>query len=176
MLRMGNERLTKAMVLGWYEVLEGRSKMIEKKKTVLYWKRMLREAGVDVTDVERLVGDRKGWKKRVEGRMDYLYRRECQKGMKYEWEESEESMERNSKVVERLVCRYDGCGKVCRSKAGLTMHEKKMHRVPNERVRFACSICGMNVETEGVRKNHERSCMGGEIGRDGRHECGRCGA
>ena len=31
-LRMGNERLTEAMVLGWYESLEGRSKMIGKTK------------------------------------------------------------------------------------------------------------------------------------------------
>ena len=84
-LRIGNKRLTKAMVLGWYERLEGRSKMIgRKKKTVLYWKRMLREAGVNVTDVERLVRDRKGWRKRMEGRMDHLYRWECQKGKQYE--------------------------------------------------------------------------------------------
>ena len=32
------------------------------------------------------------------------------------------------------------------------------------------------METEGARKNHKRSCTGGEIGRDGRRECGRCGA
>ena len=45
MLRMGNERLTKAMALLWYEGLEDKSKLIgKKKKTVLYWK-MLREAG-----------------------------------------------------------------------------------------------------------------------------------
>ena len=72
-LRMRNERLTKAMVLGWYEGLKGRSKMIGKKrKTVLYWKQMLREAGVDVTDVERLMGDRNRWKERVKERMVHL--------------------------------------------------------------------------------------------------------
>ena len=36
-LRMGNERLTKAMMSGWFEGLEGRSKMFgRKKKMVLY--------------------------------------------------------------------------------------------------------------------------------------------
>ena len=90
-------------------------------------------------------------------------------------DEKEELMERNIRVVERLVCRYEECGKVCKSKAELTMHEKRMHRVTEERVRFACSICGMNVETEGARKNHEKSCTGEEIGWDGRRECGRCG-
>ena len=29
--------------------------------------------------------------------------------------------------------RYEGCGKVCRNKAGLVMHEKRMHRVNEER-------------------------------------------
>ena len=57
-------------------------------------------------------------------------------------------MDRNTRVVERLVCRYDGCERVCRSKAELMMHEKRMHRVAEERVRFGCSKCEMNVETE----------------------------
>ena len=47
-LRMGNDRITKAVVLGWWEELEGREKKLGKKrKTVLYWKRLLREAGID---------------------------------------------------------------------------------------------------------------------------------
>ena len=89
--------------------------------------------------------------------------------------ENKKRMKRNTRMVERLVCRCEGCDKICKPKAGLTMHEKKMHRVTEERVRFACSICGMNVETEGARKNHERSYTDGEIERDGRRECGRCG-
>ena len=76
-------------------------------------------------------------------------------------------MERNVRVVGRLVCRDEECSKVCKSKTGLTMHEKRIHRVAKERVRFACSICGINVETEEARKNHESSCIGGEIGMEG---------
>ena len=45
-LQMRNDRLTKALVLGWYECLKGIRKLIGKRKTVLYWKMMLREAGV----------------------------------------------------------------------------------------------------------------------------------
>ena len=42
--RMGNERLTKAMVFGWYERLEGTRKVKgRKRKTVLYWKRLMKE-------------------------------------------------------------------------------------------------------------------------------------
>ena len=60
-MRMENDRLTKAVVLGWWEGLEGRGKMAgRKRKTVLYWRRVLREAGIDWTEVERLTSDRKG--------------------------------------------------------------------------------------------------------------------
>ena len=39
-MRMENDRLTKAVVLGWWEGLEGRGKMAgRKRKTVLYWRR-----------------------------------------------------------------------------------------------------------------------------------------
>merc|ERR1711867_105278 len=80
-VRMGNERLTKAMVFGWYEGLEGKAKKKGmKRKTVLYWKRILRECGVDWTDVERLCGDRDGWKACVRGRMKHLDKWERQLG------------------------------------------------------------------------------------------------
>ena len=89
--RMGNERLTKAMVFGWYERLEGTRKVKgRKRKTVLYWKRMMKEAGWDWTDVERLASDRKGWKRMVKARMDVLYVWEKQMGHQYEWGENEE--------------------------------------------------------------------------------------
>ena len=57
-LRMGNERLPKAiMVIGWYEGLEGRSKMIDKrKKTVLYWKRIARKGRIrEITEEPEVV-------------------------------------------------------------------------------------------------------------------------
>ena len=44
MVRMGNDRLTKAMVFGWYEGLERKEKKKGiKRKTVLYWKIILRQ-------------------------------------------------------------------------------------------------------------------------------------
>ena len=176
-MRMGNERLTKVAVLGWYEKLEGESKMKgRKRKTVLYWKRLMREAGIDWTDVERLSGDRVVWKSLVNERMEHLDVWERQKGHKYEWDEGEEVRVRNvRRRDEEFVCRYEECGKRCKSKAGRTMHEKRMHRVVEERVRFECEKCGEKVETAGAKVNHERACMGGGR-RDGRRECVRCGS
>ena len=45
---------------------------------------------------------------------------------------------------EELRCRYEGCGKVCRNKAGLVMHEKRMQRVNEERGRLKCGVDGPN--------------------------------
>ena len=49
-------------------------------------------------------------------------------------------------MVERLVCRYKGCGcgKACKSRADLTMHQKQMNRVTEARVRFKCTTCGIS--------------------------------
>ena len=32
------------------------------------------------------------------------------------------------------------------------MHEKQMHIVAEERVRFVCTLCEMSVETEGLER------------------------
>ena len=175
-LRMGNERMTKAMILGWYECLEGRKKMPGKKrKTVLYWKSVIKKAGRDWTDVERMIADKEEWNSVVKERMEHLYKWECQKGNKYEWGENEEPMQRDIRGDSGLICRYEGCGRVCKSKAGRAIHEKRMHRMAEERVRFACDTCGMNVETAGAKLNHMKSCRGGAGAIAGRRECGVCG-
>ena len=175
-MRMGNGRQTKAVVLGWFEGLEGLDKMPGKKrKTVLYWKGILREAGIDWVDIERLTGDRKGWREMVKNRMGHIDRWESQRGHLYRWGTGEEELSRNS-VRPRvdLVCRYDGCGKVCKSKGGLTLHQKRIHRAPEDRVGFSCDRCGVGLETEGARQNHRRTCRGGEVGEGNRRECGIC--
>ena len=119
MVRMGNDRLTKAMVFGWYEGLEGKAKKKgRQRKTVLYWKRILRECGVDWTDVERLCGDRDGWKVCVRERMEHLYRWENQLGHRYAWEGGERMLDRNEGRRLDLEYRYEGCGKVCMSRGG----------------------------------------------------------
>ena len=72
-VRMGIDRLTKAMVLGWYESLEGNHKQMRKKrKIMLCWKRILNECGVDCTDVERGCSGGDGWKKCVNEGISHL--------------------------------------------------------------------------------------------------------
>lgn len=54
-LRMGNESLAKAIVLGWYNGLQGRREIIGKQKTVLYRKKMLKKAAVAWTCMKQLM-------------------------------------------------------------------------------------------------------------------------
>ena len=92
-----------------------------------------------------------------------------QKGHEYAWGEGEESIGRSVSRELDLVCRWEGCGKVCLSKGGLTLHQKRVHRAPEDRVRFSCDWCRINLET-----NHEKTCTG-EGWRRERRQCGNCG-
>ena len=65
-----------------------------------------------MADGQRLTADRTGWKDCVEERMNHLNIWQGEKDKRYEWEASEERRERVVRVVERLVCRYEGCRKV----------------------------------------------------------------
>ena len=47
-------------------------------------------------------------------------------------------MRNERRLNEDLRCRYEGCERLCRSKAGLVRHESMMHRRVEGRVRFAC--------------------------------------
>ena len=54
-LRMPNDRLTKKVCLGWYR-REGRR--TGKKNTIHYWRKLVREAGLDPDNVEMYARDR----------------------------------------------------------------------------------------------------------------------
>ena len=141
--------------------------------------RLLREAGVDYTDIERLVSDRDGWKNIVRVRMEHVDLWERQQGHKYEWGRREEKVERSVGRVRgnELMgyrCHWDECGKVCKSKAGLVAHERRIHRLAEDRVRFSCDRCRLELETEGARINHMATCGGGIDLGNGRRECHKC--
>ena len=178
-MRMGDERLTKAVVLGWFERLEGRAKKIGKKrKTVLYWRKVVREAGVEPSEIEKKTRERTEWKRLVKERIEHVDKWVAQKGKQYRWEQGEERVSRSQRREGGLICEYEGCGKICKSRAGLTIHQKRMHR-EGDRVRFSCERCGKEMTTEGARASHMRSCTGGATGGGSvggnRRECGRCG-
>ena len=80
-MRMDDGRLAKAVILGWMEELEKWEKPEgRRRKTVCYWKKLLREAGIDCTDLDGVTEDRKKWKAMVKERMGKLEKWEWSKG------------------------------------------------------------------------------------------------
>ena len=178
-MRMGEERMVKRVVLGWWKELEEWPKAPGKKrKTVLYWKQLLREAGVDWVDVARLAADRAEWREIVGRRMRHVEKWERQRGHSWGGEEGDRVGERNEGgwgEVNPLECRYEGCGKVCKSRAGLAIHMKRMHRRTEESVLFKCDACGVEMGVEANLKNHQKTCGGRRSEREGWAVCEGCG-
>ena len=72
-LRMEDGRMVKSVMFGWLKNLEQRERVKgSKRKTVLYWRKLIREAGWDITTIGSKTADRKGWKAAVRERMKHL--------------------------------------------------------------------------------------------------------
>ena len=113
-LRMSDDRLVKQAVLGWNQDLEDLHKSRKKRQTTVgYWRRLLKEAGVEVESVEKLVMNRKEWKAMIQNSMNFLQNFDEQKGNKYEKKPGEvDIIERSQEKVEgEIICIYDGCGR-----------------------------------------------------------------
>ena len=178
-MRMENDRTVKAVVLGWMEDLETIEKVPGKKrKTILYWKKILKEAGVDYTKIGMLTHDKKGWKERVNKRMSFLEEWEERKGKKVNGESGERNQRVQIPVVPGEVpgykCEYEGCGMVCKSRAGLTVHRKRMHERADNKAVFKCQGCGTVFNYDTNLKNHQKSCSGRLAQDPDRRRCGNC--
>ena len=51
------------------------------------------------------------------------------------------------------------CERTFKSKAGLTVHQKRIHWRKEERKKFCCGRCGLVVEMEAAKNNHEKNCV-----------------
>ena len=167
-MRMSDTRMTKAVTLGWLQELENWEKPKgRKRKTVCYWRKLLREAGLDWTDLKSLTEDRKRWKKMVRERMKHLERWEWSQGHKWTGEE----IKRNAEVVEMedvWVCMK--CGKRCKSKSGLVTHRRRMHEESGEKKVFKCDKCEVAFKQEANLINHAKIC-GGKASDGDRRKC-----
>ena len=88
----------------------------------------------------------------VKERMDHLAKYEKSKGKNW----SGEVVERNTKVEQETVFVCDVCAKVCRSKAGLTNHKRRMHEVSALKKVFECGKCGKSFSQEANLRNHKK--------------------
>ena len=80
--------------------------------------RLLREAGIDWTDIERLVGDRDGYREHVREKVGHIEKWDRQKGHKYVWEEGRRQcgncggwVSRGNNARHLRSCRGEGGGR-----------------------------------------------------------------
>ena len=85
--------------------------------------------------------------------MDHLEEYERSKGKKWDGEEVERN---NKKVVQCDVFVCGVCQKVCRSKAGLSNHKRRMHEVSALKKEFVCGKCGKGFKQEENLSNHKK--------------------
>ena len=72
-LRISEDRIAKQAILRSNQDLENLHKSRKKQQTMVrYWRRLLKEAGVEVEWVEKLVMNRKDWKEMIKNRMKFL--------------------------------------------------------------------------------------------------------
>ena len=80
-LRMENDRLTKAGVFGSLTDLEQHpDRRGKSRETTFYWKKLISEAGWDWKNIDDKAKDRPLWKKLVKERMNHLETWERKKG------------------------------------------------------------------------------------------------
>ena len=72
----------------------------------------------------------------------------------------ERSQEKNE---DQISCIYEGCGRFFRTKAGLTIHQKRTHRTTDKAPNFTCSKFGEDFKQEGAWKNHQNHCRGSRV-------------
>ena len=171
--RMPDDRVVKASVLGWLHDLENWPKVPgQKRKTILHWKGLLREAGVDQTKIGSLTADKDGWKSIVRKRMKHIEEWE-KKGGKQTINQRGERIQPGEQ--DDLICRVDGCGKKCRSKAGLTNHIKRTHEVSTQKKIFKCEDCQEEFKQEANLINHKKACTGIRANDPEKRACPKCG-
>ena len=167
-MRMEDNRMTKAVTLGWIRELEKHDKRKGRnRKTVSYWKKLVREAGWDATNIGALTADRKNWKGMVKERMNHLLKWEESKGKR--WQGGEVVRNPSRKEEDEFKC--EKCGKICKSKGGLVNHRRRMHEMSTMKRSFKCDKCELEVKSEASLKNHKKICGGAVASSAGRRKC-----
>ena len=156
-MRMEDDRMVKAAVLGWMEDLEGVTKRKGKKrKTVLFWKKLVREAGLDKTKIGQMTSNRKEWKMTVKERINHLDKWERRGGKRSQEERGDRNQ--TSQVEEEFKC--EDCQKICKSKAGLVSHSRTKHNISSQKVTFKCNLCSQIFQFKSNLTTHQTICVG----------------
>ena len=144
-LRMDNNRPMKQITLGWYAPpVAPTPERKQRHGTIEYWRKLLRDAGLDADSVEYLVSDKGKWRQIIHERKVHIE----------EWEKSQaehhgnqrSQMKRSQASIEKqrsLVCQWPECGKILKSITGRKNHEK-IHRAKRQQETL-CKWCSTTL-------------------------------
>ena len=163
-LRMDNNHPTKQITLGWYAppvILRPERK--PRHGTIEYWRKVIREAGLDADSTEYLVSDKGKWRQIIHERKVHIE----------EWEKSQAEhhgnqcpqMKRSQTSMEKqrsLVCQWPECGKILKSITGRKNHEK-IHRAKRQQETL-CKWCSTTLKDKTSLTSHQKFCMGAPKG------------
>ena len=163
-LRMPNSRTTKKITLGWLKTT--RRKVKRNQSTVVYWRKLLKEANIDYDDVEVLSSDREEWKQRIVERKEYLERWEAEQCLRHKNQDLREIKIERSEYQpqdERLkMCPWPQCGRRFATIAGRKVHQR-VHKKEREESK-RCDRCQQSFGSAAVLQNHRKACKGAPRG------------
>ena len=135
-LRMMNDRGTKVANLGWLRTLENYSKTpAKKRKTILYWMKLLKVAGIDWTTAGEVAQERDRWRQPVTHRIKLLDEWDHQKGNLATGPPIQRNVPRSGEG-NPLACNFPGCNKVCNSRGGIAIHKRRMNDEEKQKLDF----------------------------------------
>ena len=125
--------------------------------------------------IEQLTSNRLKWKAKVKKRQLHMEEYERQLGKTHAIPEGMDKIDQRSQAVkcDDAKCLYKGFTRVFRSKAALTIHQKRLHRDLTNAPLFVCPNCSDEFRQEGSMKNHHKRCNG-ERTFNGKKECNIC--
>ena len=101
----------------------------------------------------------------VKNRLRHIEQFEKQQGHQYRRHEDEKLIERRSQYEIQIdtKCNYEGYSRTFTTKAGLVIHQKRLHRTMKNAITFRYHKCIGEFRQEAALKNHSEVCKGGKI-------------
>jgi len=130
---------------------------------------------MEVNMIEELTSNCVDWKVIVKKRQLHMEEYERQQGKTYKIPRGTDKIDQRSQGVrcDDAKCLYKGCNRVFRTRAALTIHQKRLHRDLTNAPLFVCPNCSDEFKQEGSMKNHYKRCDG-ERTLNGKKECRNC--
>ena len=144
-VRLPDNRLVKRIVLGWNAELEGLTKARRRQQTTLsYWRKLLTDAAIPHENLQKIVTNRKRWNSEVNYRRKWLKMYECQQRHQNQKSENRRLPGRETlhvpvtHLTTEFTCEAEGGCKNCKSKAGVAIQKKIMHKMLQTPIEITC--------------------------------------